>query len=77
MLVSWSLHPKAQSGQIHDTLKARVQADLKAYKDAVDALQEHSGPDFRIVQQNAEHARLAYETARANFQAHIAVHGCY
>jgi hypothetical protein len=53
-----------------------MRADLKVYRDAVNALQEHSGPDFRIVHQKAEHARLAYEDAREKLQAHVLTHGC-
>lgn len=67
---------EAPSCQDFETLKARVRADLKVYRDAVNALQENSGPEFRAVQQRAEHARLAYEAAREKLEQHILVHGC-
>ena len=70
-----SMQPAEAPCQIHDTLKARARADLKVYRDAVNRLQEHTGPDFREVHQKAEHARLAYEAARERLDQHILEHG--
>jgi hypothetical protein len=67
---------EVQSCQIRDTLKFRVRADLKVYKEAVIALQEQTGPDFREAHKKAERARLAYEVARGKLDAHKASHGC-
>jgi len=60
----------------YETLKSRARADLKVYKEAVVELQEQTGPDFREAHTRAERARLAYETARAKLDEHLASHGC-
>ena len=71
------MHPaKANVCKSRDMLKARLRADLRVYRDAVVALQESTGPDFREAHHKAEHARLAYEAARDRFNAHVASHGC-
>ena len=67
---------KAPSCKSREILKARLRADLKVYRDAVVALQESSGPDFREAHHKAEHSRLAYEAARDKFNAHVTSHGC-
>jgi hypothetical protein len=67
---------EAPSCQTRETLKARMRADLKVYKDAVVELDQSSGLDFKKARQRAEHTRLAYEAARDMLEAHIAAHAC-
>ncbi len=58
-------------------LQERMRADLRIYRQAVVALELEPPPeDFPAVHANAERARRAYESARATFDAHVAIHGC-
>ena len=67
-------------------LKARVRAELKVYGDAISVLQKHSIAalsaledsieGFQKAQKLAEHAKLAYQSARQKLDDHIASHGC-
>jgi hypothetical protein len=69
-----------------EMLKGRLRSELQVYGDAITVLQKYSkaalaeldGPDknFRKAQELAEHARLAYQSARQKLEDHIAAHGC-
>jgi hypothetical protein len=60
----------------HEILKARLRADLRVYRDAVDSLAEHTGKGFEKAHKLAETARIAYEAARSRFNAHVSSHRC-
>lgn len=60
----------------HDILKARMRADLRVYRDAVDALDRHTGEGLEKCHKLAEIARIAYEAARNRFNAHVSSHRC-
>lgn len=60
----------------HEMLKARMRADLRVYKDAMDALEESTGKNFGRTHKLAETARIAFEAARDRFNAHVASHKC-
>jgi len=73
------MQPRKVPEQCHDRqiLHERMRADLRVYREAIVALELNPAPeDYPMVQKNAERARAAYEAARANLEAHIAVHGC-
>jgi hypothetical protein len=57
-----------------ETLKIRLQADIRVYRDAASAVQA----DRTSEKANAllEHSRLAYDESRKRFMAHIESHGC-
>lgn len=57
-----------------ETLKLRLQADIRVYMDAVAELQQNVESD-RLHQQ-ADRARLAYEVSRKKLYEHTAAHGC-
>jgi hypothetical protein len=68
-------------------LKARLRADLKVYADSIALLQqesmaalvalhEDSKEGFEKAHRLAEHARLAYKSARRKLDQHIAAHDC-
>jgi len=59
----------------HRILKERMRADLRVYREAVDALGAPT-KDFEKVQKLAEMARTAYEAARDRFNAHVSSHKC-
>ena len=56
-------------------LKNRVRADLKVYMGSVAGLDRDIGKDFEAVHQRAQRAKLAFESAREQFNEHIALHG--
>ena len=60
----------------HVMLKERMRADLRVYRDAVDALEENNGEGFQKAHELAEIARIAFEAARDRFNAHVATHKC-
>ena len=60
----------------HEMLKARMRADLRVYKDAVDVLEETVGEHFEKAHKLAEIARISFEAARERFNAHVASHRC-
>jgi hypothetical protein len=60
----------------HEMLKARMRADLRVYKDAVDALESSTTKGFDKAHKLAEIARVAYEAARDRFNAHVSSHRC-
>lgn len=60
----------------HEMLKERMRADLRVYRDAVNALEEHTGEGFEKSHHLAEIARIAYEAARDRFNAHVSSHRC-
>jgi len=60
----------------HEMLKARMRADLRVYREAVDALVEHTGRGFEKAHKLAEIARIAYEAARNRFNDHVSSHRC-
>lgn len=71
------MQPKeALDCKTHEMLKARMRADLRVYREAVDALVEHTGRGFEKAHKLAEIARIAYEAARNRFNAHVASHRC-
>ena len=71
------MQPKqAPDCRTHEMLKERMRADLRVYRDAVDALDEHSGEGFEKAHRLAEIARIAYEAARDRFSAHVSSHRC-
>lgn len=71
------MQPKqALDCKTHEMLKARMRADLRVYKDAVEALEESTGKNFERVHKLAESARIAFEAARDRFNAHVASHKC-
>jgi hypothetical protein len=53
-----------------------MRADLRVYRDAVDALEANAGEGFEKAHKLAEIARNAYEAARARFNAHVTFHRC-
>jgi hypothetical protein len=55
-------------------LKERMRADLRVYREAVEAL--GTTKDFEKAQKLAEIARTAYEAARDRFNAHVSSHKC-
>jgi hypothetical protein len=57
-------------------LKERMRADLRVYRDAVDALEEIKGEGFEKAHKLAEIARVAFEAARDRFNAHVTSHRC-
>jgi len=60
----------------HEMLKGRMRADLRVYRDSVDALEEHSGEGFEKAHKRAEIARIAYQAARDRFNMHVSSHRC-
>lgn len=71
------MQPKeALECKTHEILKGRMRADLRVYRDAVDALEEHTGEGFEKAHKLAEIARIAYEAARNRFNAHTSSHRC-
>jgi hypothetical protein len=77
MLASSALQPKeAIDCKTHVMLKERMRADLRVYRDAVDALEENTGDGFDKAHKLAEIARIAYEAARDRFNAHTSSHRC-
>lgn len=60
----------------HVMLKERMRADLRVFRNAVDALEENTGEGFVKAHKLAEIARIAYEAARDRFNAHISSHRC-
>ena len=60
----------------NEMLKARMRADLRVYRDAVDALEEHTGKGFEKAHKLAEIARIAYQAARDRFETHVSSHRC-
>ena len=60
----------------HVMLKERMRADLRVYRDAVNALEENKGEGFEKAHKLAEIARSAYEAARDRFNAHMSSHRC-
>jgi hypothetical protein len=71
----------AQSCKDHEMLKVRLRADLKVYRDAVDALEElvlKQGIDrgFEKAAKNAQIAQRSFEYARKRLDQHIAMHAC-
>jgi len=60
----------------HEILKARMRADLRVYREAVDTLAEHTGRGFERANELAEIARIAYEAARNRFNDHVSSHRC-
>ena len=79
---TWKYHlspmppQEALECRTHEILKGRMRADLRVYRDAVDALTEHTGKGFEKAHKLAETARSAYEAARARFNAHVSSHQC-
>jgi len=57
-------------------LKARMRADLRVYRDAIETLHDSTGGGFEKAHHLAEVARIAYEAARDRFNAHVALHKC-
>ena len=53
-----------------------MRADLRVYRDSVDALEETVGEGFERAHKLAEIARVSYEAARDRFNAHVASHRC-
>jgi hypothetical protein len=70
------LPKEALECKTHEILKARMRADLRVYKEAVDALEESAGGGFEKAHRLAEIARIAYEAARNRFNAHVSSHRC-
>jgi hypothetical protein len=71
------MQPKqALECKTHEMLKERMRADLRVYRDAVDALEENTGEGFEKAHHLAEIARIAYEAARDRFNAHVTSHRC-
>lgn len=62
--------------QIREKLNARLRDDLKAYSNAVAALQHNIGKDFEEAHKRAESARVVYEASRQKLSEHIIAHGC-
>ena len=60
----------------HGMLKERMRADLRAYREAVEALETNTGEGFEKAHRLAEIARFAYEASRDRFNAHVASHKC-
>lgn len=60
----------------HVMLKERMRADLRVYRDAVNALERTTGLDFEKAHKLAEIARVSYEAARDRFNAHVTSHKC-
>lgn len=80
------LSAKGELCKTREMLKARARAELKVYGDAIALLQKHSiaalaaledpSEGFQKAQELAEHARLAYQSARRKLDDHVASHGC-
>ena len=71
------MQPKeALDCKTHEMLKARMRADLRVYRDAVDALEANRGTGFEKAHKLAKIARIAYEAARDRFNAHVSSHRC-
>ena len=70
------MQPETAVCHERDSLKARLNADFKVYRDAVHQLDLCQPGDFNLVYEDAERARLAFENARIALNHHIAEHGC-
>src|SRR5579872_2002729 len=76
-VASPALDPKeALDCKTHAILKARMRADLRVYRDAVEVLHESTGGGFEKAFKLAETARIAFEAARDRFNAHVSSHKC-
>jgi hypothetical protein len=53
-----------------------MRADLRVYRDAVNALEESTREGFEKAHKLAETARIAYESARDRFNRHVSSHRC-
>jgi hypothetical protein len=72
-----SMQPKeALDCKTHEMLEARLRADLRVYRDAVNALEANRGTGFQKAHKLAEIARIAYEAARETFNVHVSSHRC-
>jgi hypothetical protein len=70
------LPKEALDCKTHEMLKARMRADLRVYRDAVDVLESSTSEAFERAHKLAEIARIAYEAARDRFNAHVSSHRC-
>jgi hypothetical protein len=76
-----SMQPQeALECKTHGILKARMRADLRVYRDAVNTLEDLAvgamPRDFEKAHKLTEIARIAYGAARDRFNAHVTSHRC-
>jgi len=76
-----SMQPQeALECKTHGILKARMRADLRVYRNAVNTLEdlavEAIPKDFERAHKLTEIARIAYVAARDRFNAHVTSHRC-
>jgi len=76
-----SMQPReALECKTHEMLKARMRADLRVYREAVNILEELAPgaipKHFEKAHKLAETARIAYIAARDRFNTHVVSHRC-
>jgi hypothetical protein len=71
-----NMQPASSRCREHEILKARYKADLNVYRLAVRQLDLCDSRNFNRVYEDAERARVAFESAHSSLNNHVAEHKC-